>query len=123
MTLKSKDDSLSDNVTCPGQKSELFFADDETIACFRSTKTIRIPKKVLFLALTKERNGYIVRQVAKNKEPSHKGWELAPKESTYNLKLINNCHQRSSFKYKIVIFIPYVSSGPVLLIGPESRMP
>ena len=90
MTLKSKDDSLSDNVTCPGQlkKSELFFADDETIACFRSTKTIRIPKKVLFLTLTKERNGYIVRQVAKNKEPSHKGWDLAPKESTYNLKLI-----------------------------------
>ena len=30
----------------------------------------------------------IVRQVAKNKEPSHKGWELAPQESTYNLKLI-----------------------------------
>ena len=70
------------------KKSELFFADDETIACFRSTKTIRIPKKVLFLTLTKERNGYIVRQVAKNKEPSHKGWELAPKESTYNLNLI-----------------------------------
>ena len=29
-----------------------------------------------------------MRQVAKNKEPSHKGWDLAPKESTYNLKLI-----------------------------------
>ena len=103
------------------KKSELFFADDETIACFRSTKTIRIPKKVLFLTLTKERNGYIVRQVAKNKEPSHKGWDLAPQESTYNLKLITAI--RGHHSLKIVIFIPYVSSGPVLLIGPENRMP
>merc|ERR1712181_59121 len=35
--------------------------DEETIACFRSTKSVRIPKKVV-----------------KKQEPKHKGWELAP---------------------------------------------
>ena len=56
------------------------FPDVETIACFRTTRTVRIPKKVLSKIKVIGRES-IMCQVAKNKEPKHKGWELAPQES------------------------------------------
>ena len=61
---------------------------------------------------------------AGGKEQGAKSQGVGPgTQGKYIESKANNFHHRSSFKYKIVIFIPYVSSGPVLLIGPESRMP